>query len=90
MLKKIVYLGNKKWLPLDHHFRRARAVFDGNAELRKAPSRPSRDDILRIGEERALYLVGGGREDGEEDPVKVYGVKKVNVLYQLTYRAVRP
>lgn len=90
VLKKMVYLGSCRWLPLDHRFRRARAAFDGNTELREAPTRPLGHDILQMGEERAAYLADGGREDGEDDPVKAYGVKRVSILNDLPYWAVRP
>lgn len=85
VLKKMVYLGSRRWLPLQHHFRRARAAFDGSAEWRQAPISPSEYYILRMGEERAMYLANGGRKDGEDDPVKLYGVKQVSELYHLPY-----
>ena len=88
VLKKMLYLGNRRWLPADHRFRRARVAFNGNSEMRASPIRPSGHDILRMGEERAAYLGSGGRQDGEEDPVKQHGVKRVSVLYQLPYWAV--
>ena len=88
VLKKILYLGNRRWLPVDHRFRRARVAFDGNADMRPAPVRPLGHDILRMGEERVAFLDGGGRRDTEGDPVKQHGVKRVSNLFQLPYWAV--
>ena len=84
-LKKMLYLGNRRWLPPDHRFRRAHISFDGHQEMRPAPSRPSGHDILYMGEEQVSYLGSGGRQDGEDDPVKQHGVKRVSVLYELPY-----
>ena len=87
-LKKMVYLGSRRWLAPGHRFRRARIAFNGNQEFREAPIRPSGEDVLRMGEERAQYLAQGGRPDGENDPVKLHGVKRVSSLYQLPYWSV--
>ena len=38
-----------------------------------------------MAEERAQYLVDGGRMDAEEDPVKVHGLKRVSALFLLPY-----
>ena len=88
VLSKMVYLGNRRWLPLNHRFRRARAAFDGNAERRGPPRRPSGVDILRMAEEREIYPASGSREDGDDDPVKMNGVKRVSILFKLPYWAV--
>ena len=87
-LKNMLYLGNRKWLPPNHRFRRTHVSFDGHQEMRPVPSRPSRHDILHMEEERVAYLGSGGRQDGEDDLVKQHGVKRVSVLYELPYWAV--
>jgi len=88
ILKKMVYLENRRWLPAEHYFRRARVPFDGNSEMHPPPSRPSEHNILRMGEESVAYIVEGGHQDGDDDPVKQHGVKRVYVLYELPYWAV--
>lgn len=88
VLSKMVYLGSRRWLPQEHRFRRARVAFDGNSERREPPVRPSGHNILRMAEERELYLIDGGHEDGEDDPVKVHEVKRRSVLFDLPYWAV--
>lgn len=70
---------------MEHRFRRARLAFDGNQEWREPPRRPTGEDIVHMGEERALYVTSGGRVDGENDPVKVHGVKRLSVLFLLPY-----
>ena len=87
-LKKMVYLGSCRWLPHRHRFCRARLAFDGNVELREALRRPLGEEILRMDQERKQYLVEGGRLDGENDPVRVHGVKRVCALYVLPYWSV--
>ena len=89
VLKKMLYLGHRRWLAPEHRFRRARVGFDGNSEMRPPPRRLSGHSILEMGEERAAYIVSGGRQDGEDDPVKRHGVKRVSALFQLPYWAVR-
>ena len=41
-----------------------------------------------MAEEREMYLASGGRENGDDDPVKVNGVKRVSILFKLPYWAV--
>ena len=84
-LKKMVYLGSRRWLPADHRFRRALLAFDGNAEFREPLRRLEGEEILRMAEERAQYLADGGRMDAKEDPVKVHGLKRVSALFLLPY-----
>jgi len=85
VLSKMVYLGSRRWLPQEHRFRRARIPFDGNMEVREPPIRPSGEEILEMAEERAQYIADGGREDGDDDPVRENGVKRVSVLFKLPY-----
>jgi hypothetical protein len=89
MLKKMVYLGHRRYLGMNHRFRRARVAFDGGQELRPPPRRPSGAEILRRGKERQNYLAGGGEKDGVDDPVRIHGVKRLSVFFLLLYWKVR-
>lgn len=88
VIKKMMYLGNRRWLPQEHRFRRAKVASDGHSEMRSSPRRPSGRDIVEMAEERVAYIADGGRENGEDDPVKKHGVKRVSMLFQLPYWAV--
>jgi len=88
VLKKILYLGNRRWLPAQHRFKRARVAFGGNSEMRPSPERPSRHDVLRMGEDRVAYIESSGQRDGDDDPIREHGVKRVCALFELPYWAV--
>ncbi|XP_062165003.1 uncharacterized protein LOC133871592 [Alnus glutinosa] len=45
--KKFCYMGHKRYLPMDHLWRRNKRAFDGNQEQESAPHVQSGDDILR-------------------------------------------
>lgn len=81
----MVYMGNRRFLPPDHRYRRARVAFDGNQELRAAPQRASGAEIRRCAEEREHFLASGGAEDDDEDPVRTHGVKRLSALFELPY-----
>ena len=40
-------MGHRRYLPMDHPFRRNKRIFDGKQELKCAPEVPSGDEILR-------------------------------------------
>lgn len=84
-LKKMVYLGNQRWLPLQHRFRREQVASDGSPEFEEALRRPLGEEVLQMDVERVQYLTDGGREDGENDPVKLHRVKRVCALHSLSY-----
>ena len=89
-LKKMVYLESRRWLPVEHCFKRARVAFDGNQEWCEALQRPLGEEIFQMGSEQAKYLASGGRQDGENDPVEIHEVKRVCALNALPYWTVRP
>jgi hypothetical protein len=45
--KKFCYMGHRRYLPMDHLWRRNKRAFDGNQEQESAPHVQSGDDILR-------------------------------------------
>ena len=57
---KMIYLNARRFLPLNHRFRRARSAFNGEGEYRTAPQRRSGTQLLQEGRERAEYLWNGG------------------------------
>ena len=50
-----------------------------------APNRPTWEEILRWGCERDNFLRGGGVENTEDDPVKLHGVKRKSIFFNLSY-----
>lgn len=50
-----------------------------------APERPTGEEILRWGTERSEFLRDGGVENSSEDPVKLHGVKRRSIFFDLPY-----
>ena len=86
---KIVFLGNRRWLPQQHRWRNARAAFNGHVNHNAAPPRQSGLSIVQRGAWRESYLECSGRKNAEHDPVKCTGVKRINILFQLPYWEIR-
>lgn len=84
-LKKMLYQGSRRFLPLAHRFRRCRAPFNGESEHRPPPERRTGAQILEEGRTRAEFLRNGGVEDSAGDPVKEHGVKRASILFALPY-----
>lgn len=85
LLNKMIYLGGRRYLELDHRFRRARAAFNNYPEDGFAPEAPTGDEVLRWGTERSEFLRNGGVENSNLDPVKYHGVKRRSILFDLPY-----
>lgn len=87
-LAKQIYGGTRRWLPLNHRYRREdmKDRFDGRIEGRDMPIRISGEEQLQHAEEYVLWKASGVR-DG--DPSKVHGVKRASILNTLPYWKVR-
>lgn len=85
LLGKMIFLGARRYLPGDHRFRRARTTFNMNEEWLLAPQRPSGEEVLRWGSQRSQFLANGGVQNSNEDPVKLHGVKRQSIFFQLPY-----
>lgn len=88
VLGKMVYLGGRRFLDLQHRFRNARRAFNGQTERMPQPKRQSGHEIYAKGLEREQYLHDGGIEESDNDPVKKHGVKRASIFYRLPYWAV--
>ena len=84
-LRKMLYLGSRRFLPPNHRFRRCRSAFNGQSEHRPPPQRRTGAEILHQGRSRADFLRNGGVEDSALDPIKEHGVKRASILYALPY-----
>ena len=85
----MIYLGGRQYLGDDHRFRRARASFNNQQEWQLAPERPTGEEILQWGTQRMEFLINGGLENSDEDPVKLHGVKHRSIFFELPYWKVR-
>ena len=85
LLGKMIFLGARRYLPEDHRYRRARAAFDMNEEWGLPPERPTGEEIFRWGTQCSQFLANGGVENSSEDPVKLHGVKRESIFFQLPY-----
>ena len=90
LLKKMIYLGGRRYLHADHRFRRARAAFNNHQEWRLSPEAPTGEEVLRWGTQRSDFLREGGVENSNMDPVKLHGVKRRSILFDLPYWKVPP
>ena len=85
LLHKMVYLGARRFLDANHPFRRARAAFNNHPEWQLAPERPTGEEILQWATEREQFLREGGVENSEDDPVRLHGVKRRSIFFDLPY-----
>ncbi|VVA36118.1 PREDICTED: transposon, partial [Prunus dulcis] len=65
---KICYIGHRKWLPINHPYRRQRAAFNGKPEYGTPPEPLHGEEVLRIVED-INYIWGSknGGSVGEND-----------------------
>ncbi len=90
-LKKNVYLGHRRHLPMTHQWRRQSSIFDGYPEMRPSPRKMSGREQLRHANEREEWMQKhSGNQGGQTaDPVHEHGVKRRTCLYDLPYWKVR-
>ena len=90
-LKKNVYLGHRRQLPMTHQWRRQRSNFDGQLEMRPPPRRMSGREQLRYANEREEWTKNHHKNQSGQttDPVHEHGVKRRTSLYDLPYWKVR-
>jgi hypothetical protein len=70
--KKICYMRHRRYLPMDHPWRRNKRIFDGNQELECAPHVQSGDEIMRqlermvFGDENTGKAKTGDKKKGKK------------------------
>ncbi len=86
-LKKNVYLGHRRNLPMEHQWRRQRSNFDGQTDMRPPPRRMSGREHLRYANEREKWTRADRTNEGGQtpDPVHEHGVKRRSCLFDLPY-----
>ena len=85
LLNKMIYLGGRRFLAADHRFRRAKAAFNNHQEWCMGPDRPTGEEVLEWGTARSTFLADGGVENSNGDPVKLHGVKRRSIFFNLPY-----
>ncbi|VVA32897.1 PREDICTED: transposon, partial [Prunus dulcis] len=82
---KICYIGHRKWLPINHPYRRQRAAFNGKPEYGTPPEPLHGEEVLRIVED-INYIWGSknGGSVGENDGDRVCWKKK-SKFFDLEY-----
>ena len=86
-LGKNVYLGHRRYLTMNHPYRRLKSSFDGGEERRGPPQMLLARDILRFAKQREDWLLESplNKEGDKLDPIHEHGVKRKNALYALPY-----
>ncbi|BFG35205.1 hypothetical protein CerSpe_214790 [Prunus speciosa] len=82
---KICYIGHRKWLPINHPYRRQRAAFNGKPEYGMPPEPLTREEVLHMVED-INYICGSKNEGsvGENDGDRVCWKKK-SKFFDLEY-----
>ncbi|KAI5343771.1 hypothetical protein L3X38_011647 [Prunus dulcis] len=82
---KLCYIGHRKWLPINHPYRRQRAAFNGKLEYGTPPEPLNGEEVLRIVED-INYIRGSknGGSVGENDDDRVCWKKK-SKFFDLEY-----
>jgi hypothetical protein len=91
--KKYCYMGHKRYLPMDHPWRRNKRAFDGNQELENAPDVQNSDYILEqlegmsFGDESAGKKRDKKRKKGQAtgDANENVVWKKKSIFFRLPY-----
>jgi hypothetical protein len=86
-LGKNVYLAHRRYLTMNHPYRRLKSSFDGGEERRGPPQMLLARDILRFAKQRENWLLESpmNKEGDKLDPIHEHGVKRKNALYALPY-----
>jgi hypothetical protein len=86
-LGKQLYAGTRRWLDHSHpyHSRRMEVHFDGKPEVYEKPQSVTVDEQIQRAKEYEAWKAMENRPGGVRDPLKVYGCKRLSILYRLPY-----
>ena len=74
----------RRFLPMDHPWRRACTEFGGVSETRPPPPKITAEEILRFGRARESWLFFDGGPT-TSDPARTTEIKRVSALFDLPY-----
>ncbi|CAL8991832.1 unnamed protein product [Prunus brigantina] len=57
---KICYIGHRKWLPINHSYKRQRATFNGKPEYGMPPEPLTGEEVLHMVEDDVMYIEKNG------------------------------
>lgn len=90
------FLGKNVWdtqsrlyLPTPHQIRADVKNYQGGVQYGEAPRRVTGAEVLQYGALRQEWLDQGNTPKSPNDPVHIYGVKRVSTLFRLPYWKVR-
>lgn len=82
--KKNIYVGHRKFLPINHPYRRLKKAFDGKQELGLAPSPLSGEEVLR--KVQGIKLIWGKKNKNKSAGVGHKSCwKKKSIFFNLEY-----
>jgi hypothetical protein len=68
-LKKVVYMGHRRFLRVDHLYQKIKKAFDGTIEKRRAPKIHAGEHMFRMVKDLKVVL-GKGKEGGSKKTKK--------------------
>ena len=78
-------MGCRRFLNLDHRFRRERMAINNQIENGTFTRQRDGVQILEQGRACAEWILAGRAQDSDNDPNKTHGVKSASILYALPY-----
>ena len=86
-LGKQTYGGTRHWLLEDHPLRseNMKKHFDGKMENRPKPRTVTVEEQIRHALECEAWKAAGNRDGSARDPSKIYGLKRLSILFRLPY-----
>ncbi|XP_070042013.1 uncharacterized protein LOC107772820 [Nicotiana tabacum] len=83
--RKQCYMGHRRFLEVNHPFRRNKSSFDNTKEERLAPQALSGDDALAQLNTSSQVLVDGSTRKRKRDAIRYDNWKKKSVFFELPY-----
>lgn len=82
---KLCYMGHRRFLPMDHPWRRSRTLFDGKVEMGVAPNPLTGDEALVQLQALGNVSFGKGQKRKRDIHSNAYNWKKKSIFFQLPY-----
>ncbi|XP_019267397.1 PREDICTED: uncharacterized protein LOC109244716 [Nicotiana attenuata] len=83
--RKQCYMGHRRFLEINHPYRRNKSSFDNTKEERLAPQALSGDDVLAQLNTSSIVLVDGNTKKRKRDAIRYDNWKKKSIFFELPY-----